>query len=104
MASLFQWPFKRKQYPGLENPRFVSDIVAANQAVLDGLMYISGLNATDFAIIWGIEYDQVALNYQAGIFYLQGSFYYMPQVFAAGLYLTPDVQDTLIKPFGDGVG
>lgn len=100
--SLFQWPFKRKQYPGINNPRFVGDVVASNEAVLDGLMYLTGLSATDFAIIWGLEHILPADTYNPGVIYLNGNFYYVRGTFAANLYLAPQTEDTMIQPFGDG--
>ena len=40
--SLFTWPFKRKQYAGIGNPRFISDVVAANEAINDALAALIG--------------------------------------------------------------
>jgi hypothetical protein len=102
--SLFQWPFKRKQYAGLNNPRFVGDIVAANEAVIDALAVITGMNNTDFAIISGLDYVVGIQNtYTAGWFYLNGVFYFMPTTFVEGLFLVPTPTDTMNQPFGDGV-
>jgi hypothetical protein len=102
--SLFQWPFKRKQYAGLGNPRFVGDIVAANEAVLDGLTALAGLGPNDFAIISGMVYTSGSPgSYSVGIFYLSGSFYYMPASFNEGFYLTQNNVDTQPQPFSDAV-
>jgi hypothetical protein len=104
MASLFTWPFRRKQYPGIGNPRFVSDIVAANEAVIDAMKALTGLNATDFAIITGLDYTPGAPGqYGIGVFYLNGNFYYVGTVFSEGLYLAPNPSDTMTQPFSDGV-
>lgn len=101
--SIFKWPFKRKQYAGIGNPRFVGDIVAANEAVIDGLKAITGLSDTEFAIITGLDYIAGAPNtYTAGIFYLNGSFYYIGTGFSEGLYLAPNPTDTEPQPFSDG--
>lgn len=100
--SLFPFPFKRKPYDGIDNPRFVDDIVAANEAVLDGLKAITGLNDNGFAIISGFFFDPgVFGNYTPGIFFLKGVFYYMPTGFDQGFYLSPVLTDTMPQPFGD---
>lgn len=99
--SIFQWPFKRKQYPGLGNPRFVSDIVAANEAVIDAMIALTGLGPTDFAIIAGLAFTPGSPgNYGAGIFYLNGSFYYTGG-FQENLYLIAGSIDTESQPFSD---
>jgi hypothetical protein len=104
MPSLFQWPFRRKQYPGIGNPRFVSDIVAANEAVIDAMKALTGLSAIDFAIITGFDYTAGAPGtYSAGIFYLNGNFYFVGNSFSEGLYLMPNPTDTMAQPFSDGV-
>lgn len=101
--SILQWPFKRKQYTQYQNPRFVSDIVAANEAVLDGLKALTGLGDTDFAIIYGITYNQSTASYSNGIIYLNGSFYYVQNSFNTGVYLVASPLDTLPVAFQDGV-
>lgn len=99
-----QWPFVRLEYPGIGNPRFVSDIVAANQAVLDALTGISGLGVTDFAIFSGFVYTPGSPgSYTAGIFYFNGGWYYMSTPFSENLYLTPSVTQIMSKPFDDTV-
>jgi hypothetical protein len=103
--SYFQWPFKRKEYAGLDNPRFVSDIVAANEAVIDAMKAITGLGNTDFAIITGLDFTAGSPNgvYSAGIFYLNGLFYYQGSAFSEGLYLAANPTDTMPQPFGDSI-
>lgn len=103
--SLIPWPFSRKEYPGVGNPRFVSDIVAANQAVIDAMKAITGLGNSDFAIITGLEFTPGTPNgtYAPGIFYLNGSFYYLGASFGEGLYLAPNPTDVLPQPFQDGI-
>lgn len=102
--SLIQFPFKRKEYPGVGNPRFVSDIVAANEATIDAIKAITGLGNTDFAIITGMEFTAGSPSgtYAAGIFYLNGAFYYQGASFSEGLYLAPNPTDIMPKPFSDG--
>lgn len=105
MSSVIQWPFQRQVYDGLLNPRFVSDVQAANQAVLDGLMNILGLNPTDFYIFAGFTYTPGSPgSYTAGVFYLNGSFYYMPIGFTDGQALQPNLVNALNEPFPDGNG
>jgi hypothetical protein len=102
--SLLTWPFKRKTYDGILNPRFVSDIQAANEAVLDGIAAITGLNNTDFAIITGMNYvTGVPNTYTPGIFYLNGVFYIMSAAFSDLNYLVPAPQDTMSTIFSDAV-
>lgn len=101
--SIFQWPFKRKQYAGLGNPRFVGDIVAANEAVLDAAIAIAGLRPADFAIISGFDYTPGSPGtYGPGILYQGQSFFYMPTIFTEGLYIIPSPQDIESHPFSDG--
>lgn len=102
--SLIPFPFQRNEYPGVGNPRFVSDIVAANQAVIDGIKAITGLSNTDFAIISGLDFVSGTPNsYTIGIFYLNGLFYSMDAPFSEGLYLAPNPTNIMPKPFEDGV-
>ena len=102
--SLFPWPFQRKTYAGVDNPRFVDDVLASNQAVQDGLAAITGFLNTDFAILSGFIYNEgFPGNYTPGICYLSGVFYYMPKGFNEGFYLTPANVDTMPQPFGDTV-
>jgi hypothetical protein len=100
--SYFKFPAKRLEYAGIENPRFVSDIVAANELLLDGLVAITGLNATDFAIIAGMDYTAgTPGNYTEGVIYLKGNFYYSAAI-SEGLYLKPNLVLTESHPFTDG--
>lgn len=101
--SLLQWPLVRKTYAGIDNPLYVDDILVANQAVLDAAKALTGLGDADFRIISGLDFIAGIPNtYTAGIFYLNGSFYFVPAGFAEGLYLTTNVQDTLPEGFDDG--
>jgi hypothetical protein len=101
--SIFQWPFKRKTYPGIENPRFVSDIEASNESTLDGLAALAGLGTTDFAIISGLNFTAGVPNtFTPGVFFLNGVFYYMGTVFNENLFLQGNMVDTLSEAFTDG--
>ena len=100
MSSLIQWPFKRKQYTGIQNPRYVSDIVSANEAVIDAMKSLGGFAATGFAILSGMVYDSVAFTYTAGIFYLNNSFYSIA-AFNEGVYLIGSSIDIKPSPFPD---
>lgn len=100
--SLIKWPFKRKTYSGLDNPRFVDDITAANEAVIDGMTALTGLGSADFAIISGLDFIAGTPNiYTDGIFYLNGAFYYQSSAFNENLYLLPTPTDIMPKVFGD---
>jgi hypothetical protein len=102
--SDIQWPFVRLEYAGIGNPRFVSDIVAANQAVLDSLAGIAGLGATDFAIFSGFTFIPGSPNkYSGGIFFFHGNWYYQATQFNELLYLTPAPQNIMSKPFSDSI-
>jgi hypothetical protein len=98
--SLINWPFKRKQYSGLTNPLYVSDIVAANEAVIDAMKSMGGFAASGFAILSGMVYDSGAHTYTAGVFYLNGSFYSIA-AFNEGVYLIGGSTDIKISPFPD---
>lgn len=102
--SLIQWPFTRKEWPGFGNPRFVSDIVAANEAVIDAIKVVTGLTNADFAILSGLDFTPGTPNgtYAPGWFYLNGEIYYMGASFSEGLYLAPNPTDIMPKPFSDG--
>jgi hypothetical protein len=104
MADLVQFPFNRNQYPGIDNPLYISDIVAANQEVLTGLAAIAGLGATDFAIFAGLQYIVSVSGsnyYTPGIFYLNGVWYFQPDVFDEDNYLEPDVTGIMDYTFED---
>jgi hypothetical protein len=103
MADLVQFPFLRSQYAGHENPLYVSDFVAANQAVLTGLASLAGLGPSDFAIFYGLAYTpgSPSGSYGPGVFYLNGTFYYMATTFNEGLYLAPNPQGYLSVAFPD---
>lgn len=104
MSDLIKWPFARKEYPGLENPRYVSDIVAANQATIAALKAIAGLNDTDFRIISGLDYVLGIPNtFSPGIFYLNGLFFFIDTAFTEGNFLGSGATEIMSKPFGDGV-
>jgi hypothetical protein len=103
MATYINFPFVRKQYAGLQNPLFVSDILTANEEVRDGLIAALGLQPTDFAIITGLNYVTGSPNsYTSGIIYFNGNFYFCGSTFAEGQALLPTIYDTLPKAFGDG--
>lgn len=78
--SLFTWPFKRKQYAGLGNPRFVGDIVAANEAINDALAALIGTTniAAGGTLIVGQSYVVVG-----GSITYNSSIYTVGQVFTA---------------------
>lgn len=100
--SLLTWPFKRKTYPGLSNPRFVDDVKASNEAVIDAIIALMGVSGTDFFILSGLDYTAGAPGtYQPGIFFVNGAFYYISTVTQEGLYLTGTTQDTILEPFPD---
>lgn len=99
-----QFPFTRKEYAGIGNPRYVSDIVAANQMVLAALTVMAGLGPTDFAIFGGMQFIPGSPNtYTAGYFYLNGVWYYQSTSFNELLYLAPNVTNIMSKPFNDSV-
>ena len=102
--SIFQFPSIRKSYSGLQNPLFVSDLLAANQTVYDGLIAALGLQPTDFAIVTGLNYITGTPNaYTTGVIYFNGGFYYVGASFAEGQYLLPTTTDTNPETFGDSV-
>ena len=101
--SLFNWPFTRKSYAGIENPIYVSDTQAATEAAIQSVKALAGLNDTDFAIITGLDYTAGVPNtYTSGIYYLNGVFYYQQAVFDEGFYLTSNFTDELLESFTDG--
>lgn len=89
-----QWPFVRLSYEDVQNPIWSADIAAINQGLLDACTAIAGLGPNDFAIFNGLTYE-VAISgpnyYLPGTFYLKGNWYFMPNDFDEGLYLTPNV-------------
>lgn len=103
MGDIFQFPFVRKVYDGIDNPRFVSDIQAANQAVMSALIALLGVGPTDFFIISGFDYTPGAPgSYAPGTFYLNGVIYYKGTATQEGLFLGGMTTDTMLQPFDDG--
>lgn len=102
--SLFQFPFKRKTYAGINNPRFVSDIQAANEGMLDGLLNVAGLTgSTAFALFWGFNYTPGAPGtYGPGLCVINGSFYLSTGAITEGQALMASPQDIELQPFTDG--
>lgn len=94
--------FRRNSFPGVDNPRYVDDIVAANDLVNTMAMAICGLGPNDFAILQGLVLDPVANTFSPGYFYLNGQVYYQADPFAAGLALIPNITFALQKGFPDG--
>jgi hypothetical protein len=106
MSDIFQFPFNRLQYAGLNNPRWVSDLVCANQQTLSGLTAIAGLGPNDFAIFGGLELTVPISGpdfYTPGVFYLKGVWYYMPNDFDQGFYLAPNLTGAQNYTFSDVV-
>jgi len=103
MSDLIQSPFLRQTYPGIDNPAFIDDILAADQGIQTMAAILSGLGPTDFAIISGLTYvPGVPNTFTPGYFYLNGVFYYIPTTVTEGQYLIPNVQGVLTKGFDDG--
>ena len=103
--DLLQWPAIRKTYAGIDNPLFIDDIALANQGALSGLAALAGFGPADFWIVSGMEYNAPAggpNTYNPGVFYLNGSFYYIENSTIEGQYLTPSVQGVLSEAFDDG--
>lgn len=98
--SIFQAPVLRKQYAGINNPRFVTDLVVLAQDIQDMAIALTGLGPSDFAILSGMEYTGVSPtgSYGAGMFYLNGSIYYIGTSTAEGLYLIGTTTD--VQPIG----
>ena len=71
MGSSINWPHKRKEYSGMNNPRYVTDIVEATENLLSAMKAILGLGDTDFAIISGFDYTAGSPgSYSPGICYM----------------------------------
>lgn len=104
--SLFTWPFKRKTYAGLQNPRFVDDVLASNEATIDGLTALSGVAKFDFFIFGGFVFTPGSPGtYTPGIYWLNGAFYFTSQPISEGQALLPGSTDVMVQPFeDDGVG
>lgn len=102
--SLLQFPALRQQYSSIDNPLYVSDIVQANQAMLDAITAIAGLGASDFAIFGDLQYIEAISGpnyYTPGIFYLNGVWYYQPEAFDENEYLEPNITGELPYTFED---
>lgn len=102
--SLFNFPFVRKSIPGIGNPIFDQDVVAANQGLLDGLAVLASLPNPGFAILSGLAYSPVGGSpgaYGPGVFYLNGLFYLMQNGFNEGQYLIAAPQDVNPEQFQD---
>lgn len=109
MSDLIQAPFVRNQYDttaGLDNPLYIGDIVASQQAIYTMLTALSGLDpATDFGIFGGFAYSPGSPGtYGPGFFYLNGVWYYQSTSFDEGLRLVPNPTDIMPVSFpADGI-
>lgn len=100
MNTQINFPNIRIQKEGITNPRFVSDIVNANESLLTALQTIFDLANDEFAIISGCEYLGQS-GFSEGFVFMSGKFYAAPAI-AADKYLAPNPTDTLMKLHGDG--
>lgn len=102
MSTLPVFPNKRIEVDGLGNPRFVSDIVNANEQTFELARNILGLGLTDFAIISGLDYTPGAPgSYGAGVVYMNGKFYRTTGL-AENKYLQGVETNVFTKIFSDG--
>lgn len=98
------FPNVRKEYTGVGNPLFITDIVNLTDSVLIAMKNVLGLGDTDFAIISGFDYTPGAPgSYAVGICYMNGVFYKSTATLAEGKYLQPDPTDYLSKAFPDSI-
>lgn len=106
MADLIQFPFVRLSYPNIDNPFYSQDIVSANQEALASITAITGLGNSDFAIFSGLNYIEVVSGinyYTAGIFFLNGIWYYQSEDFDEGLRLKANITGIMPYAFTDAV-
>lgn len=106
MSSLIQNPFTRNAYAAIDNPMYVQDITAANQLVLDQITGIAGLGNSDFAIFSGLVHTEAISGsdfYTPGIFFLNGVWYYQPDAFDEGEFLSPHITGIMPYTFTDSV-
>lgn len=109
MADVIQSPFVRNFYDtptGVDNPLYLQDIQAGNQALQTMLTALSGLDTTtDFALFGGFAYTPGSPGtYGPGFLYLNGKWYYQPITFNEGLRLIPNITPTLPISFpADGI-
>lgn len=106
MSSVLQFPFVRLQYPAIDNPMYVTDVVCADQQTLDAITAVCGLGPTDFAILSGLEYT-VAISgpnyYTPGVFYFNGVWYYQPFEVNENDYLKANITPIMPYTFSDSV-
>lgn len=95
------FPNKRKEYSGVKNPIFVSDIRNANDLAHKSARSVLGLQDTDFAILSGFDYDANAHTYSTGIIFMNGNIYKTVDTIAEGKYLIESNQTELSKNFSD---
>lgn len=104
MSDLIQFPFTRAIYPGIDNPVWVSDILAANQGMLTGLLTLLNLPNPGFAIVSGMAYTSGTPSgtYGPGIFVLNGQWYNITTTSSDGQYLTGTTQGVMPEGFDNG--
>lgn len=106
MSDLIQFPFTRNSYPALDNPVYIQDTQAANQEILTAIQSIANLGNSDFAIFSGLVYT-IAISgvnfYTPGIFFLDGVWYYQPDEFDEGEFLSPNITGIMDYTFSDSV-
>lgn len=91
---------ERVTYPGIDNPIFVDDLLAADQAVLTAAATLTDLRAPDFAIINGLDFDG-STNYGAGVVWILGQFYFCAGC-TTGQFLSGTAVPQLSEGFDDG--
>ena len=102
MSLDLDWPNSRKEYTGVANPLYVSDIKNLTENLLQAMQAILGLNSTDFYIISGFTYTPGSPgSYSSGVCYINGVFYYSNTTLSETKYLAPSPTDVLSKTFPD---
>jgi hypothetical protein len=99
MGTKVSFPNTRLPQATIGNPLFVTDIVNANEDLLESLAVIYGFASNGFAILSGFDYGSGA--YTGGVVYMNGQFYKCVNGLSENKYLTPNVQDVYNKLFSD---
>lgn len=97
--TIIDFPNERIEFAGEDNPVFVTDTLNATESIITAMDNICGFPASGFRILSGFVLS--AGVWSAGVFWLDGKFYFAKNGVTAGNVLRPNIDGQFSKLFGD---